>query len=679
MAQWPKERKVLGKKTTRVDGLAKVSGAAKYSYDINLPGLLYGRILRSPIAHGTIASIDVKPAESMPGVKAVIVHKGAGEELHYAGDEIAAVAATSEEIAEDAIRAIRLKMDPLPHIATETQALAAGGKAARQGKLDERGEDVNESMKGAAAVHEGSYGCEVQTHCSLETHGLVAKWEGESLTAWASTQAVHATKQGLSEHFGEPQVTVNTKYMGGGFGSKFGPDVQGILAAELAKKAKAPVKLMLNRAEEHMVAGNRPSGFAKVKAGCDKEGKLVAFDAETWGTGGHSRGAGFPLPYIYKVDNRRRQHTDLFVNAGDARAMRAPGHPQGCLIMESLMDDLCHKLDPKMDPVEFRIRNLPSNNLREIWVRELEIGKEHIGWKDRWHPRGEEGPGPWKRGLGVALGTWGGGPGDSQSSCTIYPDGKVEVRCGTQDIGTGTTTVVAVVAAETLGLEVKDITPLIGSSEYPPSGGSGGSTTIGGVSSSVAVACQKALAMLREKTGTNETTPWKQACAKLGQTPISATGDKSEAKGLATAGVGGCHFADVSVDVETGRVRLHKIVAVNDCGSIVNRLTCESQVYGGVIMGLNYALYEWRRMDPKTGIPVNNDMEFYQLAGAGDIPEIDVQLLDYPERGVIGIGEPATIPTAAAIGNAVANAIGVRVPFTPLTPKRVLEALEGRS
>lgn len=698
MAQWPKERRLLGTKVSRVDGLAKVTGAAKYSFDVNLPGILHGKILRSPHARCKLVAIDTRGAEAMPGVKAVIVHRNPGDELRYAGDEIAAVAAVSEEIAEDALRAVQVRLEPLPHVPSEEEGLKAGKPAARQGKVDERGEDVEGKLRDAAAVHEGTYGCEVVTHVCLETHGLVAKWEKDSLTVWASTQGVHATKEALVGHFGTPEVTCLTKYMGGGFGSKFGPDVQGILAAELAKKAGAPVKLMLDRAEEHRVAGNRPSAFARVRAGCDKDGRLVAFDAETWGTGGHSRAAGFPLPYIYRVENRRRQHTDVFVNAGDARAMRAPGHPQGSLIMESLMDDLCHKLDPKMDPVEFRILNLPPGNLREIWVRELQLGAEKIGWKEKWHPRGDPTQEPWKTGLGCALSTWGGGPGDSQAGCTIYPDGRVEVRCGTQDLGTGTSTAVPLVAAEILGLQVSEITGMIGSSEYPTSGASGGSTTIGGVSSSVAVACQKALGELFAKcAGSLGAKPedlvsegerifsrhdpevsigWKQACARLGQTPISATGDKGEAaKGMASSGVGGAQFAEVEVDVETGRVRLKRIVAVADCGLVVNRLTCESQVYGGVVMGINYGLFEQRRLDRATGLPLNSDMENYLLAGASDIPPIDVILLDYPERGVIGIGEPPCIPTASAISNAVANAIGMRAPCIPLTPRRILEAL----
>jgi xanthine dehydrogenase YagR molybdenum-binding subunit len=651
----------------------------------------------------------------MEGVKAVHLIKKPGDELHYAGDEIAAVAATSEAIAMDASRAIQVKYQKLDHVAREEDGLKLGEPVAKKGKADERGPIVDQGgtvddvLKKAAAMIEGTYGCNVITHVCLESHGLVAQWNGDELTVWCSTQAVGPVRDELRRYFSDPRpvaknVTCITRFMGGGFGSKFGPDIWGFTAAELARKAGAPVKLMLDRAEEHNVAGNRPSQFAKVKLGCDAEGKLQAIDVESWGTGGHARDAGgIPIPYVYNVPNRRRVHTSVFVNAGDNRAMRAPGHPQGALIMDAAMDDLCHKLNPNLDPVEFRIRNLPTTgpdkDTSNIWIRGLSLGAARIGWRELWHPRGDTRPGPWKRGVGCALGKWGGGPGGAQASVVISSDGKVEVKCGTQDLGTGTTTLVPMVAAEILGLPVGQIDGLIGNSSYPPAGGSGGSTSSGGVSTAVAVACLKARDELFKllagdlggkpedlvaeggrvhlKGDPEKGVTWRQACARLGAgKSISVSADKEEGKAdMTSSGVGGAQFADVSVDVETGTVHLNKIVAVADCGLVLNRLTCESQVYGGVVMGLNFALHEERRLDRQSGLPLNPDMENYRLASASDIPEIEVHLLDYPERGVIGIGEPPTIPTAAAISNAVANAIGVRVPVIPLTPARVLAAL----
>jgi xanthine dehydrogenase YagR molybdenum-binding subunit len=707
MPSWPEERQIIGTKVERLDGPFKVSGKAKYSHDRNLPGLLHAKMLRSPHAHAKIEEIDAAPAERMPGVKAVHIHKKAGGELFFAGDEIAAVAAETEEQARDAVRAIRVKYEILPHVASEEQGLAQGGPALKRPSEKAEG-DLDQAFKDCAATIEGEYGAPVITHVCLETHGLVAHWVSEEeLVVYASTQAVGATADELRRYFKDvPNVKVRceTPYMGGGFGAKFGPDVQGIIAADLARKTKRPVKLMLERDEEHLAGGNRPSAHAKIKAGADASGNLIAFQAELWGTGGHSGGADFPCPYIYAPKNHRRKFTDVLVNAGARRAMRAPGHPQGCLVTEAAMDDLAEALG--LDPVQFRVQNLPSHTklfqtLRPIYTRELMLGAERIGWFEKRRSRAVNAkkPGPLKRGYGCALSTWGGRAGDSQATCTIHGDGRVEVRCATQDLGTGTATLVPMVAAEILGLGVKDVTGMIGNSAYPPSGGSGGSTTVGGVSLSVAVSSMKALGKLLEKVAPqlgaapdaleaeggrirvksdpSKGLTWKQACALLGSQPVSESASKDEGAGMSDQGVGGAQFAQVVVDVETGEVRLEKLVAVADCGMVMNRLLCESQVYGGVIGGINYGLFEERKLDPVSGIQLNPDMEWYKLARSSDLRDIEVHLLDYPERGVIGIGEPPTIPTAAAILNAVSNAIGVRVNRIPVTPARILAALEG--
>ena len=372
--------------------------------------------------------------------------------------------------------------------------------------------------------------------------------------------------------------------------------------------------------------------------------------------------------------------------------MRAPGHPQGSFITEVLMEELADRV--KMDPIEFRIKNLPPEGPNAMWRAYLRRGAAAFGW-DKRHATGDPAPGPIKTGIGVAINTWGGGGRGSQAHCDISSDGVVVVKIGTQDLGTGTRTMIAVVAGETFGLPPTAIRPEIGDTMFPISGASGGSTTAAGVCPAVRIATVNALDALKErvaptlgvepaalvasngrlhvKDDPSKGMSWADACKQLGTQPISVDGQWQP--GLSSVTTSGVQFADVSVDVETGIVTVKRVLAVQDCGLIVSRLTAESQVYGGVIGSLNFALYEDRILDKNTGQMVNPNMEWYLLAGMSDIPKIDVILVDQPERGVIGIGEPPTVSTAAAVANAVRNAIGVTVRSLPLTPQKILDTL----
>lgn len=715
MATWPETTKVIHTEVPRLDGLAKASGRAKYPSDERPDGLLFAVVLHSPHAHAKITKIDTSEAESIPGVKAVHLIAQEGATVRYHGEEIAAVAAESEEVARDGCRAIKIDFEVLPHAATEEQALAEGAPKltprgnTQEGRAQEDG-DPDAALEQAAAKIEGSYSLPVITHVCLETHGQVVRWDGpDKMTVWASTQNVDGVEAEMAGAFEipAPNVTVFTEVMGGGFGSKFGADSWGVTAGELAKKAGKPVWLFLDRVQEHLTAGNRPSASAKITLAADESGKITALVAETQGTGGISRGAAFPLPYVYEVPNSRRVHVDVRVNGGNARAMRAPGHPQGCAMMEFAVDDLAEKLG--MDPLQVRLRSLaeedtvPSGsgepvNRTEVYRDQVELGAKAIGW-DRRKSRADnaKAEGPLKRGFGMALHQWGGGGRpDKQVTCIVNPDGSVEIRSATQDIGTGCRTILAQIAAEVFGLKTTDITSNIGNSQFPPGQASGGSTTTPSMAPPAYNAALKAREALFAKIagaldaepgdleardgvilvkGEREV-PWKEACRKLGTMPINVT--EGYLEGLTAQGVGGCQFADVTVDVETGVVKLNKIVAVQDTGLILNPLTWKSQVYGGVIMGLNYGLFEELVMDPTTGLSLNPDMELYKLAGASDIPEIEIIPFDNEQmrkRGVIGVGEPPTIATAAAIGNAVANALGTRVPSFPMSPWNVLNAL----
>lgn len=711
--KWPEEgkRSHIGKRIKRLDGPDKVSGRAKYTYDINRPGMLFGKVVRSPYAHARVVSIDLSAAEKMPGVKAVKIIQGPGAEIHWAGDEIAVVAAETEGQAEDAARAIKVQYEKAPHLVNE-QNWDAIPTANRRNPSEAVNGDPDKAFNEADVVLEGSYGNEAIAHCCLESHGLIAEWENDNnLLVHQSTQSVSANGGQFAQALGIPAGNVRLKmeHMGGGFGSKFPVDRWGIEAARLSKMAGGkPIKLMLERDAELMVAGSRPSVFAKVKVAAKKDGTITGWQSEVWGSGGvgNFNFAGL-LPYVFRAGlaNRREKFTVVATNTGPQRAWRAPNHPQACLITMAAFDDLAAEL--KIDPLDLFLKNVELTGARaNVYRDELLKAAEMIEWKKLWRPRGEGAPGSAKtvkRGLGLSLHTWGGSGHASDCDLTIHPDGSVEVKIGTQDLGGGTRTVLAIVAADTLGLPLNAVKVHIGDNRYPNSSGSGGSTTVGGVSSSTRRAAVDALSALFEKIApAMNTTPdkleagggnirevgkptnsmtWKQACAKLGTQPLTTRG-KNPAPGkgtLTTGGVGGVQMADVSVDIETGVVKMNNFVAVQDCGLIIDMKTCESQVFGAMVMGVTFALYEERVMDDQTGRMLNPNMEFYRLAGLADIGNFKVHMMTgkgYDERGVIGVAEPPTVSPGAAISNAVANAIGLRVPNIPLTPDRVLAAIE---
>jgi xanthine dehydrogenase YagR molybdenum-binding subunit len=802
---WPEKRRLIGTKVSRIDGPAKATGRAKYTFDINRPGMLHAAVLRCPHAHAKIKSLDLTAARKAPGVKALhifgigfegtfvsgqgndltfkikemgkdvevkvklgpndrltragkdvaaadlqaddkvfIENEGAavGLELFFAGEEIVAIAADTEEHARDAVRAVKIDYEELEFVVLEADALKQDRKSVPPiGPRKER-ENVRPPIEGktdnfekgqeqAEVTVEGSYGVPTICHQCLESHGHVAEWDADGgLTVWSSTQATTGVAGEVSRYFSAKQVPlavtkvkIITHHMGGGYGSKFNIGREGQGAAELARKAKAPVKLMLDRAEEITTAGNRPSAFSKVKIGGRKDGTVTAFEVESYGTVGVQGGATVgPLPYVYPFENKRK-HVVIRTNAGMQRAMRAPGHPQSCFITDCALDDFAAKIG--MDPREVRLKNLPPNDpmavekaptslaaiRHTVYTRQIIQIAELSGWLKKWHPPGAD-KGVVKHGIGMALHTWGGQASPQANECTVLiaADGSVTARSSTQDLGTAQRTVTAIVVAELLGLEPGQITVQIGETPFGASSGSGGSTTCPSQAPAalraVTAALDDFLTKLAPKMNarkedlviepgkvtdkaSKKSLEWKAACARLGMEQAKGAGTWTFAEAIkideqskkpvnpnvSNSGVCGVQVAEVLVDTETGRVRCTKVYAVQDCGLIVNKLACESQVAGGVIMGVNYALFEERLMDRVTGRQVNADMEMYKLGGIGDMPEIVVHMMDMPERGVIGIGEPPTISTHAAVGNAVFNALGVRVPHTPFTPENVLKAL----
>jgi xanthine dehydrogenase YagR molybdenum-binding subunit len=705
---WPpqEKRRLMGKRISRIDGAEKSSGRAKYASDTNKPGLLFGALVTSPHAHAKVVSVDVDEAKKLDGVTAIRVMAQPGTEIQWAGAEIAAVAATSEEVANDAVRKIKVQYEVMPHLVNEEDLAKAGPRAKAAG--EQITGDPDQGFKDADVVMEGQYGIPVLTHCCLEPHGNAVQWNGDTIQFWPSTQNVSGIGGDLAKALQLPatQIKVHMDHIGGGFGSKFASDSWGVAATQLSKESGGkPVKLFLDRRTELTIAGVRPSAFAKIKIGAKKDGTITTWQSESWASGGFAGGGSPPLPYVYtSIPNQRKNHTAVSINAGGARAWRAPNHQQACYLTDSALEDLAAKL--KMDPVDVLAKNADLTPRPEVYRLQLAKAAELMDWKKKWHPRGDSGPGPVKKGVGVALSTWQGAGHASQCRALINPDGTVVIEIGSQDLGTGTRTCITIVAAETFGLPMSGVKVVLGDNSLPVSGASGGSTTIGGVSSSTRKASVNALDKLFDAVAPSLGVPkeqleavdgkvqvkgnaaksltWKAACNKLGTTVISEMGvnDPKNPGGLMSAGVGGVQMAEVSVDTETGIVKMIKSVAVQDVGTLVNHKTAESQIFGGCIMNICGALMEERIMDQKLGRVMNADMEFYKLAGIGDIGEIVVHINIEPEfdkRGVIGLGEPAAIALLTAIGNAVANAIGVRVPRMPMTPDRVLAALERRN
>jgi len=708
-AEWPAagQRALLGTRVSRADGPLKTTGAAKYSYDINRPGMLWAKLLASPHPHAEIVSIDVAAAEKQPGVKAAWKDEALiGKEVLYAGQIVAAVAAETEEQAEEAIHHIRVEYKVLEHNVRDADPALSRGNPDRK----EQG-NVEEALGKSDVVHTGAYGIPVITHCCLEAHGQVTELRDGELLVWPSTQNVSGyADRALADATGVAQnkIRVDCQHMGGGFGSKFGVDKWGTIGALLSKQTGRPVKLMLDRDLELAIAGNRPSTFANIKVGAMKDGTLTALDCELWGTSGMSGTLPSVMPYVFgKIPSHRRVSKRIQTHRGGARAWRAPNHPQNCYLTMSALADTAAVL--KMDELEFFRKNLPLTertefNAPKVYGEQLQIAADLIGWKQKAHLRGAGGPGPVKRGLGIALHTWAGRGHGSNCDVAIHPDGSVEAKIGTQDLGVGTRTCVGMVIAETLGLPLAAVTVHIGKNDYPTSGPSGGSTTIGGISTSSRKGATEALnelfakaaprlgveadaleakqGFVRVAADPNKRLSWKEACSLLGVAAITKRGncvpDEAVKAGLMGAHVGGVQMAEVAVDVETGVVTLTELVAVQDCGLIINLKTAESQVFGGLIMGITSALYEEAVYDVTTGRMLNADMEFYRLAGIHDVGKLTVHMMTgpgYDERGVIGLGEPPVIAPAAAIANAAANALGVRVPNLPLTPDRVLAAL----
>ncbi|WP_084735946.1 xanthine dehydrogenase family protein molybdopterin-binding subunit [Cystobacter ferrugineus] len=751
--------KSIGKPVSRLDGVEKVTGRARYTFDVQLPGMLWGKWIVSPLPHARIKSIDTSAVERAPGVRAVHVLErmlSAAQlrdpkaeknnrylTVRYAGQPIAAIAADTPRAAEAAAKLLKVEYEPLPHVTgieeamrenaplvfpgpTEQPATAGGGGAppglpqkgnvrgpdTKPRGVGPRG-DVAQGFRESDVVVEAEYRTQVQTHVPMETHGIVADWRDEGLTLYASTQYIGSIRDEAAEYFDLPKnkIRVISEFTGGGFGAKYGIGNFGLLAIHLSRKARAPVRMMLDRRDEHISGGNRPNSIQRLKLGARRDGTLVALQVQAYGSGGVAGGAGvgFAHSTLYSCPNVHVEQYDVFTNTGPCAAFRAPGQAQGMFALEQAMDELAEKL--AMDPLALRAKlDVSGTDDSLARAHERRVGAERFGWNKR-RPAGTD-KGPIKRGIGVSQSQWL-YLVHRNTACEVrvMGDGSVEAFSGAQDIGTGTRTILAQVVAEEFGLRAEEIGSHIGDSHYPagpPSGGSRVSSSLTPAARNAAWRCARDLASrlapvldanaedivfaggkVMVKGKNSLALPFREAVKKARIQEISHRAERrDDYEGYAAAGaevnisrhgIGGVQFAEVEVDTETGIVKVVRVVAVHDCGRPINPKLTESQIFGGVIQGVSYALYEERHLDAASGHQLNTNVDQYKIVGSREVPNIQVILLEQlgaqSSTDARGIAEPANVATAAAVANAFYNATGKRIRTLPMTPANVLAAL----
>jgi CO/xanthine dehydrogenase Mo-binding subunit len=721
----------VGARATRVDSAIKTTGRAGYTTDLRRPHQAYAAIVRARIARGKVTRIDIDAARAVPGVLDILLHADAPAktrlflpEITYFGQPLAAVCATTQEIAERAARLIVVHAEKGHHAVTVAQAVAPDAAPVRPGlpnnllfkapRENSRG-DVAAGFAAADVIIEREVRTPCALHSALEPHSAVCEWDGDAITVWESTQGIFRVRENVSKALGVPltQVRVICEAMGGGFGAKNYAGSHTYIAALFAKRLQRPVMCAVDRTGEQVDTGNRPSSVQRVKIGARKDGTLTAIEMTAeipLGIGGWEGGPGEIYHELYACPNVRTHETFAFVNTAAMAALRAPGHAEGAVGLEAAMNALAAALE--MDPLALRRKNLATfdqkknrpytgNRLAECY----DEGAKRFGWDAR--DKRVKGKPHLRLGVGVSAQIWstGGGP-PSYATVRLNSDGSADVLAGSQDLGTGTRTILAQVAAEALGHRLDQVRAIIGDTGATPySGNSWGSMTVASLTPAVRMAAVDARNALLDAAsglldaspdsldtregrvfvrGTERSLSFAEIAGKLGNVMIQGHGSRGpnpQDAGIVTTGA---QFAEVEVDITTGVVRVLRIVAVHDAGRIVNPTLAESQLEGGIIQGLGFALFEERILDTRMGVPLNVGLHDYKIPTMADIPHIDGMFLDGADTkanhvGVRGIAEPAIVPTAPAIAGAVADALGVEVLELPITPWRVLAALRSQS
>ena len=692
LEQWPEgPLSVVGRDAPRQDGSLRVRGEARYTADIKLPGMLHAAVLRSPHAHARVKRIDLAPALALPGVRAAIgpgEADGLEEEAGWAGAPVAAVAADTFAQARAAVEAVDVEWEEL-EVVLDPEDAVRRGLVTGESRRSERG-DVDRAFAEADVVVEGTYRTQTVLHNSLETHQAICEWQGDTLHVYISTQYIWGIRQEVAETLGMPEdkVRVVCEFMGGGFGAKNSPDTHTYAAAELAKRTGRPVRCALTRHEEHTSAGNRNSTIQRLRAAARSDGTILALEGEFFnsvGWSGWSSPTEGPMRALYACENVRTVTHAAKLNTPPMKAFRAPGFAEGTFGLECLIEDLAARLE--IDPLELRRSNYAesnegtpysSKNLEECY----RLAEPH--WERRHEVRARS-DAVWKHGVGMASQIWyGGGGPPSYAWVRLGSDGRATVITAMQDIGTGTRTAMAQIAAEELRLSLDKVDVVLGDSARGPyasiSAGSSTTPSMGPAVRAAAADAREQIEDIAEQRGLPKDTPVEEVVGLLEEAQIlgkGARGPNPTGMSVLTFGV---HVVEVAVDVETGEVRVERVAAIHDVGRIVNPLGASSQVEGGVIQGIGHTLSEERLLDPETGRVLTTSLDAYRMPTIADVPEIVCEFVDKPDEhltnlGSKGLGEPPIVPIAAAIANAIRDATGAEVHELPISREEMLRAL----
>jgi len=722
---------VVGQCVPRMDALEKVTGSAVFTADVQRAGMLYTAIVRASVAHGRVTTLDLTAALEVPGVRGVLqrdevegIRYDSGQlfdqTIRFAGQPLAAVCAETQDAADRAARAAIVRVDVDRHAVTANAALAPdapkvrshGNTSKHSPRIAQRG-DADAALRTAEVVVEREYRTPTVLHTAMEPHGAVAEWSGDHLTVWESTQGIFNTRSDLAEAFGLKltQVRVIKDYMGGGFGAKNGAAASTYIAVALARKLACPVRCVLDREGEQVDSGNRSSTSQRVRLGAMRDGTLTAMvlDAEiVMGVGGWFAGPGKIYHELYACPNVRTTETFVYTHTGAMASFRAPGHVEGAFGLECAMDALARAL--RMDPIELRLKNYAKHDQekdRRYSDKRLDecyrLGAERFGWGTKAFSTDAKSA-RFKRGRGMASIGWGAGGGPpSYATVRMNSDGTVDVLTGSQDLGTGARTVFAQIAAEAIGASIHDVRTILGDTErLPYTSNSWGSQTTASVGPAVRMAAEDARAKLFEAAAQILEAPvealearqsvvrmrdhperaitFAQIGEKLRNVMLIGQGSRGPNPDKTALFAFGAQFAEVEVDLETGQVRVLRIVAAHDSGRIINPRLAESQLEGAILQGIGFALFEERVLDEPLGLPLNPTMHDYKIPTMSDLPAIDGFFVPSSDTvanhvGAKGLAEPPIIGVAPAIANAVTDALGVEVNELPLTPWRVVSAL----